>query len=145
MTDPDDDAADLVRRFAETWQKQDPDAFLPLFHPDVVLIQPMDRDTRGIEEAREFMGRTMALIPDLRYDVHGWAAGSGHVMIWGRLYGTLGGKPIEWPLVDKIRTEDGLIRERVAYFDPLTVAGQLVRRPRAWLPYLRSALARARG
>ena len=67
----------------------------------------------------------MSVIPDLRYEVEGWASGSGHVMIWGRLYGTVGGGPIEWPLVDRIKLEDGLIRERVAYFDP--APGFLVR------------------
>jgi ketosteroid isomerase-like protein len=138
-------AADLVRRFADAWTKSDPDAFTPLFHPDVHLIHPMERNTHGVDEAREFMARTMSLVPDLKYDVEGWAAGSGHVMIWGRLYGTLAGKPIEWPLVDKIKMDDGLIRERVAYFDPMPIAGAVARRPGAWLPYARSILGRLRG
>jgi ketosteroid isomerase-like protein len=128
--------ADLVARFADAWSKMDPEAFTPLFHPDVHLIQPMDRDARGVEAARAFMARTFSLIPDLRYDVQGWASGSDHVIIWGRLYGTLGGGPVEWPLVDKIKQEDGLIRERVAYFDPLAVAGAVLRQPRAWPRFL---------
>lgn len=140
----DEDAADLVKRFAEAWTKCDPDAFTPLFHPDIHLIHPMERNTHGVEEAREFMARTMEQIPDLRYEVQGWSAGSGHVMIWGRLYGTLAGKPIEWPLVDKIKMEDGLIRERVAYFDPTAIAAQVIRRPGAWLPYLRAQVRRLR-
>ena len=100
-------AADLVERFAEAWSKMDPDAFTPLFHRDVHLIHPIERDTHGIDHARAFMERTMSLVPDLRYDVEGWARGSGHVIIWGRLYGTLGGGPIEWPLVDRIKMADG--------------------------------------
>jgi ketosteroid isomerase-like protein len=106
------EAADLVERFADAWSKMDPDAFTPLFHPDVHLIHPIERDTHGVDEAREFMKRTMSVMPDLRYDVQGWASGSGHVVIWGRLHGTLGGGPIEWPLIDRIKLEDGLIRER---------------------------------
>ena len=60
-------AAELVERFAEAWSREDPEAFLPLFHPDVHLIQPLDGDAHGVAEARAFMERTMALIPDLRY------------------------------------------------------------------------------
>ncbi|AXB41641.1 nuclear transport factor 2 family protein [Amycolatopsis albispora] len=135
-------APDIVDRFAEAWTKMDPDAFTPLFREDVRLIHPLDRNTRGVVEAREFMARTMSLIPDLRYEVQGWASGSGHVLIWGRLHGTLGGGPIEWPLVDRLRLEDGLIAERTAYFDPLVIIAVLVRRPRAWLPYLRTRLVR---
>jgi len=134
VTDP--EAADLVERFADAWSRMDPDAFTPLFHPEVRLIHPVERNTRGVDEAREFMKRTMSIVPDLRYDVQGWASGSDHVIIWGRLHGTLGGGPVEWPLVDRIKLEDGLIRERVAYFDPLVMFGVLVRRPRAWLPFL---------
>lgn len=138
------EAADLVERFAEAWSKMNPDAFTPLFHPDVHLIHPIERDTHGVDEARELMRRTMAVVPDLRYDVQGWATGSGHVIIWGRLHGTVGGDPIEWPLVDRIKMEDGLIRERVAYFDPLPIFATLIRRPRAWPPYLRTQLRRLR-
>lgn len=122
----------------------DPDAFSPLFHPDVILIHPLERNTRGVDEARAFMERTMSVVPDLRYDVQGWASGSGHVIIWGRLYGTAGGGPVEWPLVDRIKMDEGLIRERVAYFDPLPIFATLIRRPRAWLPYLAAQLRRLR-
>lgn len=138
------EAAALVERFAEAWSKMDPDAFTPLFHPDVDLIHPIERNTHGVDEAREFMKRTMSVVPDLRYDVQGWASGSGHLIIWGRLHGTLGGGPIEWPLVDRIKIDDGLIRERVAYFDPLALFGALIRRPRAWLPYLAAQVRRLR-
>lgn len=136
----DPEAADLVARFTDAWQRKDPDAFTPLFHPDVHLIHPIDRNTHGPDEAREFMARTMSVVPDLRYEVEGWASGSGHVIIWGRLHGTAGGGPISWPLVDKIRMEDGLIRERVAYFDPLAVFAQLARRPKAWPAFLHGRL-----
>ncbi|NKQ58421.1 nuclear transport factor 2 family protein [Amycolatopsis sp. K13G38] len=132
----DAEAADLVKRFTEAWQRMDPDAFTPLFVPEVRLVHPMERDTRGVDEARAFMTRTMALIPDLRYDVQGWASGSGQLLIWGRLHGSLAGGPIEWPLVDRITPKDGLIAERVAHFDPLAVIRTVLRRPRAWLPYV---------
>jgi ketosteroid isomerase-like protein len=143
-TAADPEAADLVERFAEAWGKMDPDAFTQLFHPDVRLIHPIERDAHGVAEARAFMARTMSVVPDLRYDVEGWASGSGHVIIWGRLYGTAGGRPIEWPLVDRIKMDDGLIRERVAYFDPLPVFTTLIRRPRAWLPFVGAQLRRLR-
>jgi ketosteroid isomerase-like protein len=141
----DPEAADLVERFAEAWSKMDPDAFTPLFHSNVHLIHPIERNAHGVDESREFMERTMSVMPDLRYDVQGWASGSGHVIIWGRLHGTIGGGPIEWPLVDRIKIEDGLIRERAAYFDPLVIFGVLIRRPRAWLPYLGAQVRRLRG
>lgn len=141
MTAPTDrDAAHFVDRFGRAWAATDPDAFTPLFRPDVRLVHPIERDTRGIDDARAFMARTMALVPDLSYELHGWASGSGTVLIWGRLHGTLAGGPVEWHLVDRITLVDGLIAERVAYFDPLVVLGTVLRRPRAWLPFLAGRL-----
>jgi hypothetical protein len=45
---------------------------------------------------------------------------------------------------DHIRLEGGLVRERIAYFDPLPLIATLASRPRAWPAWLCTQLARVR-
>lgn len=139
------EAADVVRRFAEVWTKHDPDAIAELVHPEAHLIGPLDRDVHGREQARAFFAGVLGVIPDLEYEVEGWSYGSGQLMIWGRLHGRIAAHtPIEWPVVDRITIRDGLIGKRIAYFDPMVIAAQVLRRPRTWLPFLRWRLAALR-
>jgi hypothetical protein len=58
------------------------------------------------------------------------------VIAW-RLVFTLGRKPFELRIVDRIVVADGLIREREAYYDSLGLMMVLLRRPSAWLGYWR--------
>jgi len=48
------------------------------------------------------------------------------------LSGTYGGKPIAWDAVDRFTFTDGLIAERVSYFDATPLVLTLVGRPRGW-------------
>jgi hypothetical protein len=58
------------------------------------------------------------------------------------LRGHLGGKPLQWVVVDRIVLEDGLIRER-SYFDPAPLLRAVAMRlPYASLPLLLSPLRR---
>ena len=139
-----EDAAAFVERFAATWTAPTPERLNGLLHPDVRLVQPLEPEARGHAEALAMWGRTFGLIPDLRGEVVDWAARDGFLVIAVRLHGTLGGGPVEWVSSDHIRLEDGLVRERVALFDPLPIVATLLRRPRAWPAYVRGQAARLR-
>jgi hypothetical protein len=54
----------------------------------------------------------------------------------------MGGRPIEWTVVDRIVLEDGLIRERRSYFDSVPLVKAMASRPRAALPLLSARLKR---
>ena len=134
--------ADFVERFAEAWADPSPDRLLGLLHPDVRLVQPLEGEIVGHAEARAFWERLFATMPDLRGEVLRWAGSEDLLLIEERLYGTLGGRPVDWVTADHIRLEDGLVRERIARFDPtpLLVAG--LRAPRTWPSFVRARLRR---
>ena len=62
--------------------------------------------------------------------------GNVALIAW-RLSFTLGGKPYELRIVDRLVGVDGLIREREAYYDSLGLMIALLGRPRGWLGYWR--------
>jgi SnoaL-like protein len=142
-----DGHAEFVERFAAGWAAPERgDRLIPLLHPEVRLVQPVEGEVRGHAGARGFFDRTFDLIPDLRGEVLRWASGEDLLLIELRLYGTLaGGRPVEWVTSDHIRLEDGLVRERIARFDPTPLLAAALRSPRAWPALVRGNLARLRG
>jgi hypothetical protein len=135
---------DFVQRFTEAWADPSPERLNALLHPDVRLEQPLDGVVVGHEAAGELWSRLFAAIPDLRGEVLSWAGRGDHLFIELKLSGTLGGRPLEWVTSDRIRLEDGLVAERVAYFDPLPLILAGLRRPSAWPRLLELNLQRLR-
>jgi hypothetical protein len=127
MTDP--PAEDFVRRFAAAWADPSPECLEALAHPDVLLRQPMMRPVRGAAAWRETVRELLGLVPDLRGEVLRWAGSGQDLFIELALRGTLARRPYEWTLVDRIKLEDGLVRERVSYFDPLPLMLEGLKRP----------------
>jgi hypothetical protein len=125
-------AADFVQRFEETWADPSPERLNALLHADVRLVQPLEREIRGHAQATAAWKRSFGLIPDLRGEVLEWAERDGFLVISIRLHGTVGRRPVEWISSDHIRLEDGLVRERIAYFDPLPLVGAVLRSPGVW-------------
>jgi ketosteroid isomerase-like protein len=124
--------AEFVDRFEAAWATSDPDFLVALLTDDVVLIQPGMPSMRGKAEARDNFARLLRLIPDLHVRVHRWAARNEIVFIEFTLIGTFGGKEVSWPAVDRFLMRDGLIAERVSYFDPLPLILTTLTRPRGW-------------
>jgi len=130
------EVADFVGRFERAWADPDPERINALVHPDIEFIQPLEGVVRGHEEALAFWRRLFTLIPDIHGEVLSWGFGDDIVFIELRMIGTLGGKPIEWVTLDRIRLEDGKVRQRIAYFNPLPLVRAVVTRPRAWPRWL---------
>jgi ketosteroid isomerase-like protein len=131
-------ASDFVDRFASAWGRSDLEGLMALLADDVVLIQPMMQTVTGKAACREEFSRLFGFIPDLRARVHRWAARDDVVFIEFTLEGTVGGRAVSWPAVDRFRLRDGLAVERVSYFDPLPIGLELLKRPRAWRRMLKS-------
>jgi ketosteroid isomerase-like protein len=127
-----DFATSFAERFADTWRTPDLAKHEALWSDDIVLIQPMMGTLRGKQACRESFARLFALVPDLRADVHRVGHGSHEVFIEFTLSGTYGGKPIAWNAVDRFTFTNGLIAERVSYFDSAPLALKLVGRPAGW-------------
>ncbi|HEY0392603.1 MAG TPA: nuclear transport factor 2 family protein [Solirubrobacterales bacterium] len=142
-TTSDTAAADFTRRFAEYWRAPSPQRLDMLLAEDVRLVAPMTPVTHTLEEARTAFAGLFELIPDLSGEVHRWGATADGVLIEFTLSGTVGGKPISWPAVDRIALgRDGLASERISYFDSAPIGLAALRRPRAWPAFVRSRLRR---
>ena len=135
------EAEQFVERFTEIWKNPSPEALNSLLHPDVRLVQPIDGEMRGHKATLKMWRRFFAALPDAHAEVLSWAARDDVVFLELRMHGTAGGRPIEWDLTDRIRLEDGLVRERVSYFDSAALMGKLARNPRGVWAFLKARRA----
>jgi hypothetical protein len=142
------EAKEFVEFFAAGWKigARDPEAFFrhfgPRMHPDTVLSQPIARPARGSGALRELFEPLFKAIPDLGGELRRWGETADGVFIELTLRGHLGGRPLEWTVVDRIILEDNMIRERQSYFDPTPLLKAVALRPRASLPVLLSLFRR---
>ncbi len=112
-------AADFVARFADFWRPPVDLAKLDsLLHPDVRLVAPGMEPTVGRAAGMAAFRNVFAMTPDLHLDVERWRGDADVVFIEVTLRGTLNGRVLAIPGVDRILLRDGMVLERVAYFDP---------------------------
>lgn len=138
-------AEDFVRFFAEGWAKPKPEGFLthflPRIHPGARFEQPTIPSATGPAEWEQGFREVFELFPDYLVTVDDWAA-RGDVVFIRITHMPRGRGGPSWQGVDRIVLEDGLIRERVAYFDSAETLPAALRMPRAWPRLLRWSLAR---
>lgn len=122
----------FVDRFAAAWRDPDLDRHESLWADDIVLVQPLMGTLRGRAECRAAFDRLFRLVPDLRATVHEWSANDRVIYIEFTLHGTFGGRALSWSAVDRFVLSDGLIAERVSYFDSAPLVLAMAVRPRGW-------------
>jgi ketosteroid isomerase-like protein len=133
------DAARFVDGFRRFWAAPTLAGFDELLADDVTLVQPLAPVMRGLPAVRAGFAPIFAWLPDLRGEVDRWSVDGDVLFIEFRLRATLGGRPIEWPVVDRfVLGADGKATSRVSYFDPLPLLGAALARPSGWLQLLRS-------
>ena len=141
-----DESAEFADFFAAGWALGAGGGFfehvLPRMDPQVVLDQPLGGELRGHAGVRALFEPLFRAIPDLRGEVVRWGRTDDGVLIELTLRGTLGGRPLEWTVVDRIVLRDGIIVARRSYFDPLPLALPLLRSPRVALALLRARRGR---
>src|SRR5690349_2879393 len=105
MGEPQEDSVDsaqgFVRRFSEFWADPSPEKMSTLLTSDVVLIQPLSAPMEGLDAAQAEFRKLFAWLPDLRATVDGWGGNGDALFIEFRLMATVGGKRLEWPVVDR--------------------------------------------
>jgi ketosteroid isomerase-like protein len=106
------------------------------------MIQPQLPTAVGKAAFREAFRPAFELIPDLHATVRDWAAEGDTAFIEFTLEGTLGGRTVKAPAVDRFTLRDGLVAERVAYFDPAPMLKAVATSPRAWPKFLRLQASR---
>lgn len=138
----DAEVKEFVRFFEEGWRKAKPDEFIAHFAPrlatNVRLTQPMAPLVVGPAGFERFFRDLFAALPDYEVRVEDWAVSDDTVYLWLTHSATIGRRAAQWTGVDRVRlTEDGLIAEREALFDPTVQLPDLLRAPRLWGRVLR--------
>jgi hypothetical protein len=138
------DAERFVEGFRRYWAAPSLAGFDELLADDVTLVQPLAPVMRGLPAVRAGFAPIFTWLPDLHGEVDRWSVAGEALFIEFRLRATIGGRPFEWPVVDRfVLGADGRATSRVTYFDPLPLLGVALARPSGWLQLLRSGAATA--
>ena len=133
----------VVERFTRGWAHPAPDAWDEMVAADVELIQPLLGSGRGVALWHRESARLLRFAPDTVGEVRGWSGEGNVVFIELLITATVGGAPFAFTTVDRITIgEDGLVTQRIAYFNPLPIVATVLRRPRAWLAFVRFGIGR---
>lgn len=142
-------AEQFVELFAAGWRAPKPegfiDAFRPVLHPAVRLVQPTIPPAHGHAGFERSFRELFGVFPDYEVTVDDWAARGNVVYLCLTHATTVSGRRLSWEGIDRVTLADGLVRERVAYFDPTPLLPALARAPRSWPQMLRWTLASVRG
>jgi ketosteroid isomerase-like protein len=113
--------------FAEFWAAPDLKLMPPIITDDVVGYWPGGRTFRGKAEYMQSLEELLALLPDLRLEVHEHAMSADGEFGFSRwvMHATGANGPFELDGMDRTRVRDGLVCENYVCFDP-ALFGQLV-------------------
>ena len=162
ITDPDGFAVEDVSRgmraravkaFADGWKRPHPHAWDSLLATDVELHQPLMPDGIGVGHWQRQFARLQAVLPDIHGQVIAWAPLPDGLLIHLRCDATVGGRPLTFDVIDRLRlSANGTVVRRDSFFDPTPLVVALATRPRAWWAIVlggkrdrRQVLARALG
>jgi hypothetical protein len=130
-------AEELVAWFAEGWRNPTYESFcrhiVPRLAPDARMVQPLVRSHRGPEAFCRNIAPLFAAMPDVHANVLGWRGDERTVFIEFHLEGTLGGGPVQLHVTDRFSLQDGVVTERVSFFDATPLLFTALRNPRAFL------------
>ena len=105
------------------------------------MVQPLVEPHRGHEAFCRNIAPLFAAMPDVHANVLGWRGDERTVFIEFHLEGTLGGRPLRLHVTDRFSQEDGVVTERVSFFDPTPLLVAALRNPRALLALATHAAA----
>jgi SnoaL-like protein len=109
---------DFIARWAAAWGAPTASAVAALAADDIRLSWPGAAEP--IEGARAWAGRVGGMLdrfPDLRLEVTGHAWREDVVFISWQGRATVGGTPVTWPGIDRMRLLDGRVAEALVTFD----------------------------
>jgi hypothetical protein len=131
----------VLTAFAKGWDTPEPHAWDTLMAENIELNQPLLQPGTTRRTWHDEAQRLVALLPDIRGEVVGWAGHEDIMFIELWLSATLGGKPLEFRAVDKLwLTSTGTVLRRDSFFDSGPLVQAVLSRPSAWLPWWRSGL-----
>lgn len=127
----------FASRFEQAWKNPTADGLAALLAEDVVLIQPHLPPIRGRAAAHAEFARLFAWIPGTHSIVRSSRESGDLAFIEHELRFPVGNGTIRLPSVDRIVLRDGLIAERVVYFDQLRLMLGVLKHLSLWPGYLK--------
>jgi ketosteroid isomerase-like protein len=137
-----DSAERFAASFREFWRAPSPEGMRALLSEDVVLVQPLSAPLHGIESVVAEFRRIFAWLPDLHGEVDAFRGAGDTLFIAFRLRASLGGRTLEWPVVDHFTLRGDRACARVSYFDSGPLLLRVLATPRSWPRWWRSGAAR---
>jgi hypothetical protein len=127
------DPGALVGHRDAGWQLSDVDAFInyfhPLVHPDVRSSQPLSPQRVGVEQWDRQFRQIFALLPGVTAMIRSWSATRPHVYVEFDITAPSRQGQFRMTSCDRFTLHDGLITERLVYFDPLPLLRHILCHP----------------
>lgn len=120
----------FIQEFREIWNNPTLDDLMAPLREDVTLIQPLSEPLHGKDAARKAFRKILVQFPGLQGDVHGGLGAGDLIFIDWTMIVPIGRGEQRLPVTDKVILEDGLVKERTAYFDPSPLFGPIARSPK---------------
>jgi ketosteroid isomerase-like protein len=115
-------AADWVARFSVCWEARDLDGLRDLMQPDTRNLIPPMREPADREGVIAHFEANLKLLPDFRLEVVRWASTGDTVFVEWTASTTVGGTPVHWNGIDRVRLRDGRTYEGCVFWDTRRVA-----------------------
>jgi len=139
MSTPPPDAHPFIQKFRQVWENPSLDDLMAPLREDVTLIQPLAQPLHGKKVARKAFRKILMRFPGMRGDVHGGLGSDNLIFIDWTMIVPIGRSEQRLSVIDKVTLEDGLVKERTAYFDPSPLFGPISRSPKTLGRHLLSA------
>jgi hypothetical protein len=109
---------EFVDRWAGFWTAPDPARVADLAAPGIELRYPgLSEPLHGVEAWRDRVASIVERLPDIRLTVTDHATTGDLCFISWRGTATVGGHPISWEGIDRMRLRDGLVVDSLVAFD----------------------------
>ncbi|MGP3927097.1 nuclear transport factor 2 family protein [Streptomyces sp. 8N616] len=118
---------DLFERYHAAWEARDPDRIVELHTADSVFhLHSGQTPARGRAAIREAAAGTLALVPDLTWELVALRAGEDFWVAQWKLTGTsAAGAAVDVDLADFVLVENGAVKEKHSYVDGVAMQAAL--------------------
>lgn len=123
-------------QFIKAWKNPTPEGLASLLSEDVVLYQPHLPPIRGKQQAIQEFRKLLKWIPGAHSEVTFWKEDTELAFIEHILKFPVGSNVIEIHAVDRFTLENGRGKERVVYFNMLSLIAGVLKHPSLWLGYV---------
>ena len=132
----------FAKRFELAWKNPTAEGLADLLADNVVLYQPHLPPLRGKAAAVAEFKRLFTWLPGTHSVVKRWEESEEFAFIEHVLHFPVGTDFIRIPSVDRIVLNDGLVIERVAYFDRTKLITAVIKHPSLWFGFIKYRFGR---